>query len=156
MNGEPRQRLDALLAAFGEETGLKGLATEENGVCILVFDGRLHINLLADPNTDQLLAWSNLGEIPADRVEPTLRKLMQANLFWNGTDGATLGLMPDANDIVLAIRRPMASVDLAGLRDVIELMLNRVQALGPVVAGATPPAALGTAAAPIGHAAIRG
>src|SRR5947209_19000204 len=94
---DPRQRLDELLAEFGKMTGVPGLATEDNGVCILAFDNT-RVNLLADPTTDHLVAWSNLGTLKAERAEKILRSLMQANLFWHGTHGATLGLLPEDDE----------------------------------------------------------
>ena len=155
-SGESKRRLDALLAAFGKETGATSLATEDNGVCILVFDGQLHINLLADPSTDHLVVWSNLGTLPAQSAEPVLRKLMQANLFWQGTEGATLGLMPASNDIVLAIRRPLDGLEVAGLSDLIELMIGRAETLSKLVAGGAEPAQPATDSQPARFGGIRG
>jgi hypothetical protein len=37
---EARAKLNGLLKEFGTAAGLPNLATEENGVCVLVFDGR--------------------------------------------------------------------------------------------------------------------
>lgn len=138
---EARQKLDGVLAAFGKEVGMEGLATDENGVCLLVFDGRTTIHMLGDPGSDSLVVWSNLGAVPADGAERVLRALMQANLFWNGTGGATLGLMPEDDQVVLSIRRPFEGLSAEGLRDVIELMVEQAEALAPTVAGEQAPAA---------------
>jgi|1186.fasta_scaffold392724_2 hypothetical protein len=134
-SSEARAKLDELLKAFGAATGLPGLATEDNGVCILVIDGRTNLYLLVDHSTETLVVWSTIATLPAGKAEPILRALMHANLFWTGTQGATLGLMPESDDIVLAIRRPVVSVDADGLRDLIELMIERIEALAPVAAG---------------------
>lgn len=136
---EARAKLDELLKAFGTATGLPGLATEDNGVCVLVMDGRTNLYLLVDHSTETLVVWSTIATLPASKAEPTLRALMHANLFWTGTQGATLGLMPDSDDVVLAIRRPVDSVDADGLRDLIELMIERIEVLAPVAAGQAPP-----------------
>jgi len=135
-SGAARAKLDELLKAFGVATGLPGLATEDNGVCVLTIDGRTNLYLVVDHSTENLVAWSTIGTLPAGQAEPTLRALMRANLFWTGTQGATLGLMPDSDEVVLAIRRPVDSVDADGLRDLIELMIGRIEALAPVAAGA--------------------
>ena len=139
-SGEARAKLDELLKKFGAATGATGLATEDNGVCVLVFDGHTKLYLLVDHTSENLVVWSNLANLPAGRAEPTLRALMRANLFWSGTQGATLGLMPDSDNVVLAIRRPIDGVDVEGLRDLIELMLERAEALAPIAAGEQPPA----------------
>jgi hypothetical protein len=136
---EARAKLDELLKAFGTATGAAGLATEESGVCILVFDKRTWINLLADTATDHLVVWSTLGALPAQGAETTLRALMRANLFWNGTRGATLGLMPESDNVVLAIRRPMDETDVEVLRDLIELMVEQAEAFTAMLAGEASP-----------------
>jgi len=120
---EVRAALDKLLGEFGAEAGIPNLATEENGVCILVFNGTLNINLIGDPRTGNLMAWSNIGTLPADRAEAALRTLMRANLFWRQTDGGTLGLMPDSEMVVLAMQRPLASLDVPQLQELIESMV---------------------------------
>src|SRR5689334_272141 len=102
MSEEPRRTLDRLLSSFGEATGVSGLATEDNGVCVLVFDGGTRVNLMADPLAGDLLSWSSVGELPVGHAAATLRRLMQANLFGQGTRGGTLGLMPDSDEVVLA------------------------------------------------------
>ena len=134
-SAEARAKLDELLKAFGTATGLPGLATEDNGVCVLVLDGRTNLYLLVDHTTENLVMWSTIATLPTGKAEPALRALMQANLFWTGTQGATLGLMPDSDNVVLAIRQPVVGVDADGLRDLIELMLGRIEALAPVAAG---------------------
>jgi hypothetical protein len=142
-SGEARTKLDGLLKQFVALTGVNGLATEDNGVCVLAFDGRTRLYLLVDHTTDHLLVWSTIGALPADNAEATLRTLMRTNLFWTGTQGATLGLMPDSDNVVLAIRRPIDAVDGDGLRDLIELMVERAEALAPVAAGEEPPSTEG-------------
>jgi hypothetical protein len=139
-SSEARAKLDELLKAFGTATGVPNLATEDNGACILVFDQRTRINLLVDHTTENLVVWSTLGALPGDKPETVLRRLMKANLFWIGTQGATLGLMPESDDVVLAIRRPVAGVDGQGLADLVELMVERAETLAATVAGDEPPA----------------
>jgi hypothetical protein len=137
--GEPRKKLDELLSAFSKMTGVPDLATEDNGVCLLVFDGRTRINLFADPASNDLVAWSNLGEA-AEGSAATLRALLRANLFGNGTRGGVLGMMPTNDDIVLSFRRPLATLDVEGLRDLIELAVETAEALQPLAAGQAAPA----------------
>jgi len=156
MSDNSRQRLDELLAAFGQQAGMPGLATEGNGVCILVFDDRTHVNLLADAETSHLIAWSNLGCFSSEGAAATLRALMRANLFWHDTCGATLGLMPDSDEVVLAMRRPIDGLEVDGLRDVIELMVETAEALGPLARGEVAPSKALPAAPPAYVTAIRG
>jgi hypothetical protein len=64
--------------------------------------------------------------------------------------------MPDSDDVVLAIRRPIDGVDVEALRDLIELMVGRIEALAPIVAGEAPAAAETQEHAPSFPSAIRG
>jgi hypothetical protein len=155
-SGEARAKLDGLLNQFGTITGASGLTTEENGVCVLAFDGGPTLYLLVDHTTANLLVWSTIGALPADKTEATLRTLMRANLFFTETQGATLGLMPDSDSVVLAIRRPVDAVDGEGLRGLIELMVERAEALAPVARGDEPPSAAGEHEALPFSSAIRG
>ena len=150
-----RAQLDKMLRDFGTAIGMAGLQTEENGVCVLVFEGRTRVNLVADPNTGHLIIWSMLGRMQSDRAEAMLRTLMRANLFWNGTQGATLGLMPEEDDLVISIRRPLDGIDDDALRELIELIVERAEHFAPIVAGQQTTAIDGSELA-IGLSAIRG
>jgi hypothetical protein len=155
-NGEARAKLDELLKQFGTAAGIPGLATEENGVCVLVFDGRTTLYLVVDPRNEHLVMWSTIAALPASKPEAALRALMHANLFWTSTEGATLGLMPDSDDVVLAIRRPVGGVDVEALRNLIELMVGRIEALAPIAAGQAPAVTEAQEHAPSFPSAIRG
>lgn len=132
---EARQKLDDLLMAFSRDLGTVPLRAEEDGVCLLVFDQRTDVYLLVDHASGDLLAWSNLGALPQDGAETVLRTLMQANLFWSGTGGGTLGLVAEADSIVLAMRRPVDGLGVEGLRDLIEAVVERAESLAPVLGG---------------------
>jgi hypothetical protein len=132
---EARAELDRLLGAFGAETGLPGLATEENGVCILVFDGYLNVNLMADPRGSDLIAWSTVGELPAEGAEDVLRALMRANLFWRDTDGGVVGLMDEGDSVVFSLRRPLEGMDVPYLRALIETVVLRSEQFRSVLNG---------------------
>jgi hypothetical protein len=135
----PTRRLDELLVEFGKMTGTAGLATEDNGVCRLVVDGGTAVSLMADPETGHLMTWSELGSVRPGRGEAALRALLQANLFWHGTHGGTVGLTPAGAVAVRALRRPFEGLDAAGLGEIVELMAGTAQSLAGVVAGAGEP-----------------
>jgi hypothetical protein len=142
MDAEQAQaQLAACLKAFGDDVGMPDLATEENGVCMLVFDGQLHINMMVDPRSGNLLMWATVGSLPSAGAEATLRALMRANLFWQDTDGGTLGLMRDSDAVVFALQRPMAGLDVPLLRALIETTVLRAEQFGAVLGDSGEPAA---------------
>jgi hypothetical protein len=132
---QARAELDRLLNDFGAETGMPGLATEENGVCILVFDGYLNVNLMIDPRSTDLLAWSTVGVLPEEGAEQVLRRLLRANLFWGETDGGIIGLMEEADNVVFSIRRPIEEIDLPYLRALVETVVLRAEQFRGVLNG---------------------
>lgn len=143
-----RNSLDLLLAELGRMAGIEGLATNEQGVCILVFAPGTHLNLMADPSTGHVVLWSPLGDLPAGRRAETLELLMRANLFWNGTQGATVGLMPQSDEVVLACRLPLDGLGVEALRRAVELMVESAEDLVRRIGDAGAAATAATAAAP--------
>jgi hypothetical protein len=124
---DARRSLDAMLAPLGRALGLGPLATDEDGTCRLVLDDGLDLVLLPDPSREIVLVWCTPGALPRAGREEVLAALLCANLFWQGTSGATLALMPDSDLVILAAQTPLdADPSAAGL----------LQALEQVVSGA--------------------
>jgi hypothetical protein len=136
---EARARFEALLAELAARTGQEGLAAEPDGVCLLVFDGGTRLYLVADPNDASLVLWSPVAAVPEAGQAEFYRRLLIANLFWQGTGGATIGLEPGQDQAILALRRPLAGLDLAGLEAAIELMVEGVERLRRGLAELPPP-----------------
>lgn len=109
-------QLNAVLKEFGEQVGLHGLSTSEEGVCTLTIDDELLLNLFANPQTESLVVWMLLGEVPNENREHFLARLLRANLFWHETLGGTLSLLPEPDTVMLARTTPLASLDADGLR----------------------------------------
>lgn len=149
-----RDQLDALLAAFDAGAGLR---TEESGVCILVFDGGVtQVNLLADEGDGSVVLWSPVGAVPEGSRAQAYRRMLVANLFWRETDGGTLGLEPEHEQVVLALRRPLASLDVDGLRHAVELLVERAEALRAELAIVPDGGRAGMPAGSAAHLIIRG
>ena len=122
-----KEKFDQLLQEFGAHVGIEHLRTSDEGVCTLSIDGRLLLNFLVNPNDGTLIVWCLLGEVsPADRSDK-LAALLRANLFWHETGGATLSLMPDSDDAVLAIRYPLADIDAERLQAITEQMVEQAE-----------------------------
>ena len=137
-----KETFDKLLQAFGDHVGIENLKTSDEGVCTLSIDEHLLLNFLANPNDGTLIVWCLLGEVPpADRSEK-LTALLRANLFWHETGGATLSLMPDSDDAVLAIRYPLADVDAERLQAITEQMVEQAEHFINILEGEGPQAAV--------------
>jgi Tir chaperone protein (CesT) family len=130
-------RLNALLKDFAALVGADGIEADESGVCTLAVEERLLINFVINPRNDTLMVWSVVGELPEGGHAETLAQLMRANLFWSGTGGGTLGLMPDSDDVVLAERHPLDELNAEGLRDITERMIEFGERFMAILIGTT-------------------
>jgi hypothetical protein len=130
--------LDELLDQLGRSLGLPALGTDELGVCMLVFDERTTVNLTLDPLGGELLSWCELGNVDAglQEADALLRQLLRTNLFWRGTRGATLAMMPGTDAVILARRWPMEGMTVDRLRVGIDAMVETADSLAPLLAGA--------------------
>ncbi|MGJ0508584.1 MAG: type III secretion system chaperone [Methylocystis sp.] len=82
-----------LLAEIGQHFSFGELRLDEERGCALRFGGRTTVNLQYRDEDDAFYLYAILGA-PPPRLE-TYRDLLGANLFWEGTSGATLSLSND-------------------------------------------------------------
>ena len=114
-----REAADKVLAGLSQ-TNSEGLRLDEDGVCRLVFESGGNVYVVLDAASDDLVVWTPAGVLPPEGQAEILRGLMRANLFWAGTNGATLSLAPDDETVVLARRVPLPGLDSEHLSGVIE------------------------------------
>jgi hypothetical protein len=102
---EAREIANAALAGLTAE-GSEGLKLDDDGVCRLVFEHGGNTYFILDAASADLIVWSPAGILPPEPQQQAtvLRELMQANLFWGGTHGATLSLASDGETVILQRR----------------------------------------------------
>lgn len=109
----------ALIAELGQSLGAAGMAAGEDGYVGLKIDAHeLHVQYDADE--DQVVLFARLQEADADRRDAIYAMLLAANLFWQGTRGATFSADFDTGRIFLADRRQRAGLDVESLAAWIE------------------------------------
>ena len=96
----PERRAAGLMRALGEEIGIPGLALDDAGCCSLDFDGTV-VNFELAAASRQLFLYANIGEISAAAGAGLYQRLLDANLLWKGTAGATLALDQSGNRVVM-------------------------------------------------------
>ena len=82
---------NGLLKGLAHQVGIAGLEFDENGRCVLAFD-EIVVSFEADPESHQLFLSASVGEAPHGLPEELYRQVLEANLLWHGTGGATLSL----------------------------------------------------------------
>ncbi|HLO75809.1 MAG TPA: CesT family type III secretion system chaperone [Magnetospirillum sp.] len=78
------------------------LVVDELSICI---EGRDEIY------SEDVLVYTDLGEVAGGNAAEIIRNLLEANLIWAGTGGATIGLHPDTSHAILAYRTPMEGLN---------------------------------------------
>ena len=125
---EVREGFNRLLADLAARVGSPAVEAGPDGACHLSFEPDTELSMLASPLDGSLFIWTSPGMLSGDK-EAACRRLLEANLFWRGTDGATLSLLPETDNIVLTMRRPLDGLDAAGLQDLIERMVEQSERL---------------------------
>lgn len=123
----PPERLRTLLRELAQQMGLGALPFDAEGGCALELDQRMIISLQYQAGDDALWLYADLGELPR-RSPALLEKLLQANLFWHQTSGATLSLSGDEPPHAVLARavhwQPMGQPCLAAA---VELFVNSAE-----------------------------
>jgi hypothetical protein len=77
----------------------------------LLVDGSLEIAILLHEPTASVRLNAPVAELAGDESADFFRTLLDANLFWAGTGGATLSLEPVSNRIFLQDKMPLAALE---------------------------------------------
>ena len=140
-----KEWFQALVAELGEALGIAELSADESGYFGLTVDGSLTVCLQYGEQDDQLTLFCTVCALPATQRSRALELLMHANLFWQGTGGATLGFDPADDMVVLARRMGVSGLDAATLTDAIQQHADRGKAwrtrLSELADGAEPQSA---------------
>jgi Tir chaperone protein (CesT) family len=139
-------RADALIRALGHAVGIDALALDDGGTCTLRFDETV-LTFELDEGEDRLVLHAAVGPLPAEGQAELLARLLEGNLFWKDTHGATLAL-DRREDRVLLLRAVPLDSPSAGFPGLVERFVDAAEAWREVIAkarGAVPePAATAT------------
>ena len=75
---------------------------------VLIFEPNLEVSISYSARKGLVLLSCPLGELDIDEPAETYRSLLEANLFWLETDGATVSLDGLTNRVFLADQRALA------------------------------------------------
>jgi hypothetical protein len=116
----------SLLQRLGQSLGLDSLAPDSDGSCSVTFDGAVTVEFRPDHANSALILFSALAQLSPGQRTALAPRLLEANLFWQDTGGATLGVSA-AGLAILCLREPLAALDLTRLRQVLEIFLNSAE-----------------------------
>ena len=146
--------LGALLNELATRMGLDGLRLDSNGICRLVFDETIAVDL--EPSTDKTLLHmvATLGQVPADASTHWLRNLLAASFMGQETGSAHIALDPLNEEVVLCQRLALDGLEITRFVPELEAFVNHAQAWIQRLAGAAESPPVPTAI-PLGTAAFQ-
>lgn len=116
-------RFRALMSELGAGLGAPDMTPDEDGYIALTFDD-VELHLQYEDDEAQVVAFTRLGEAEVTRSGQIYGMLLGANLFWQGTNGATFSIEPDSGLVFLADRHAVDSLSLERLNDWLENLLD--------------------------------
>jgi hypothetical protein len=126
--------VNELLQSIGKSLDLPGLALDDNGHCVLLFDDKVVLNMEFDREKELLIIYSYIGEVPYEGREIIFETLLESNLFWKDTQGATIGIDKQTQTVVLAFpmelplkRKENFEERLALFVDITESWINKLE-----------------------------
>lgn len=113
------------LSQLAKELKLKEvLALDEKNRCYLMFDDTMLVEIEFKTKDNVFYLKSNLGNVSENKVKHIYPKLLEANLAWRETNGATLGLQQYSEKVLLVQSIPMETCDYALFNKSLEVFVN--------------------------------
>lgn len=117
------QTMKDLLQAFGATVGIANLAPDESGYTCLSVDEAFVIHLVYDEDSDSLRMFSELCDVSSACECSVMRALLDANVLWRGSNGATFGLDLATKVVTLAYQEPIVRFSPARFEQVLEAFI---------------------------------
>lgn len=97
---EEAPKAQQFLKELGEQIGLPELAFNEENLCFIEAD-QLPIQLEWEPDSNQLVFLSAVGQSPTEKREAFFEALLRENFLYHGTVGETLSVEPNSGRVML-------------------------------------------------------
>ena len=131
------ENFQKLIKMFGENIGVSSLEPHPQGLCSLRFYDRVTIDLEYNEEQNALLLSSLVGVLKPKESELFYDELLEANLLWGGTGGATIGVDPASLTVFLCYQEQLKGVSLEKFQQLVKrfsdtaLFWNQRLAEGP-------------------------
>lgn len=103
MNPNFQTTVDQILESLGKELGIPELEFEEESeTCILEIGDNLRLNISSDEANQEIVLHGEIGFLPTSNRQEVVEQLLEANLFWSGTRGATVSVERTTGTVIVA------------------------------------------------------
>ena len=100
------------------------LVLDEKNRCFLMFDETMLVEIEYKTGDNVFYLKGNLGNISESKIKLIYPKLLEANLAWRETNGATLGLQQYSEKVLLVQGVPLATCDYNLFNKSLEVFVN--------------------------------
>lgn len=132
-----------LLSELAKNVGLESLEPDEDLYCCLGFDDKIITHLQYNEENEVLMLFAQLGVIDESMISEIYPKLLKANLFWQGTGGATIGVDDETREVLMCYQVPISTMDVVRFQELMEGFINTaelwINTLEAITQGKTPP-----------------
>ncbi len=122
-----------LMSGLATESGLVGLAPDENGVVSLDIDGMVVIITEAGSGS-ALVIRGDAGELPPEGQEGLRKMLLEGNLAMSTTTGESFGSDSQSGRVFLLARESISSITLPDFIRRLESFINALESWRRVIA----------------------
>lgn len=109
---------------LGKSLKIDDLKADEDNYCCLRFDDKITVHIQYNKESDNVMLFAQLGIIDEDKTVHLYPRLLQANLFWQGTGGATIGVDEESREVLLSYQTSMQLLDFQKFQDLMEGFIN--------------------------------
>lgn len=109
-----------LLKELGENIGLPDLKPDNDGLCSLRFDDKVTLDFECQESTGALIISSILGALLPHEAKAFYPILLEANLLWGGTGGATIGVDPATLSVFLCYQEKIQGMEFLRFQELIK------------------------------------
>ena len=101
-----KKNVSEALRRFGESVDIPFIELDDTGMRCIQFTDELMVNIQYNESSDALLLYAHVGTLAEDAPPSLLRMLLEANVFWQETAGATLSVDSSDGEVMLAYQEP--------------------------------------------------
>jgi len=113
-----------LISELGQSVGLPDLVPDEDNYVCLGFDDKIITHVQYNPENEVVMLFAQLGTIDEDKENDVYPRLLKANLFWQGTGGATIGVDDETREVLLCYQTQMVNMDFPKFQELMEGFVN--------------------------------